>query len=204
MPAIGITGSIATGKTTFCECLREIVPDATIFNADQAARRLVESDPVVQKEISAQFGGDIYSSNGSLNRGRLRAIILKSAAQKAALEQILHPRIRREWSAQAQTHRDSPDFFFADIPLLYETGGEALCNGVVVVACSPELQLARLLERRPVEGRSPLDQREAGKLINSQMALSEKISRAEHVVWNNNGRAALTEQARKLIQLWRH
>ena len=204
MPAIGITGSIATGKTTFCECLREVVPDATIFNADQAARQLVDFDPAVRKELMTAFGADIYSGNGSLNRGRLRAMILENVGQKTALEQILHPRIRREWSAQAQTHRDSSDFFFADIPLLYETGGEALCNGVVVVACSPQLQLARLLERRPAEGRSPLAQREAEKLIDSQMALSEKISRADHVVWNNDGRAALAEQARKLIQLWRH
>jgi dephospho-CoA kinase len=147
MPAIGITGGISTGKTTFCDCLRELVPSAKIFNADHAARRLTEFDSDVQKELHAEFGNTIYSPNGHLNRAKLRAIILQSAEKRNALEKILHPRIRREWSAEAQQHRQRLDFFLADIPLLYETGGEALCDNVVVVACSPEIQLARLVER---------------------------------------------------------
>src|SRR5438132_4424819 len=180
MPAIGITGGISTGKTTFCDCLREIVPAAKFFNADYAARELTDLDPDVKKEISAEFGADIYSPAGDLNREQLRAIILKSAAKKIALEQILHPRIRRQWSAEAQKHRQFPDFFFADIPLLYETGGESLCDRVVVVACSPGVQLARLLERRP-----PLEERTAREIMKSQMPLEEKVRRADHVVWNN-------------------
>src|SRR5207253_7616564 len=114
------------------------MPTAAFFSADQAARHLVDLDPNVKKEVAAEFGADIYSAAGDLNRGRLRGIILESAAKKNALEIILHPRIRRQWSAEAQNYRQSPDFFFADIPLLYETGGEILCDRVVVVACSPE------------------------------------------------------------------
>ena len=136
MPAIGITGGISTGKTTFCDCLRELVPAAKFFSADQAARELVDLDPEVKKEVAAEFGSGIFSSNGRLNREQLRAIVFENAAKKSALEQILHPRIRRQWSAEASKHRNSPHFFFADIPLLYETGGETLCNRVVVVASS--------------------------------------------------------------------
>jgi dephospho-CoA kinase len=197
MPAIGITGGISTGKTTFCDCLRELFPDAKFFNADHVARALVDRDSTVQKEIKAQFGADIYSPTGDLNRARLRAIILRSASEKSALEQILHPRIRRQWIAEAQTHRHSPDFFFADIPLLYETGGETLCDRVVVVACSPELQLSRLLA-----GRS-LDAETARELMNSQMPLEEKVKRADHVIWNNDGRSVLVQQAKDLAKLWR-
>src|ERR671919_3141078 len=120
MPAIGITGGISTGKTTFCDCLREIIPAAKFFNADQAARELADRDRVVKNEIISEFGSDIYSAAGDLNRERLRAIILESDAKKSALEQILHPRIRRQWSAEAQIYRNSSEFFFADIPLLYE------------------------------------------------------------------------------------
>jgi dephospho-CoA kinase len=213
VPAIGITGGISTGKTTFCDCLREIMPAATFFNADQAARQLVDLDPEVRKEVAAEFGADIYSAAGDLNRGRLRAIILESAAKKSALEKILHPRIRRQWSAEAQTYRNSSDFFFADIPLLYETGGETLCDRIVVVACSPEIQMGRLQRRgwrRPASG--PLEPRREGapapptaaeKMMQSQMPLEEKMKRADHVVWNNAGRDALGEQARLLAQLWR-
>jgi dephospho-CoA kinase len=197
MAVIGITGGISTGKSTFCDCLREILPAAKFFNADQAAHELVELDPDVRKELVAEFGREIFSRDGRLKRERLRAVVFKNAAKRRALEQILHPRIRRQWSAEAETHRHSPDFFFADIPLLYETGGETLCDRVVVVACSPNIQLASLLERKGIERRA------AEKMIKSQMPLEEKITRAEHVVWNNGERSVLAEQARLLVDLWR-
>jgi len=196
MPAIGITGGISTGKTSFCECLREIVPAAKFFDADQVAHQLVDLDPGVKKEIRREFGGEIFSDTGDLNRDKLRAIVFGDAAKKRALEQILHPRIRRQWSTEAETHRNSPDFFFADIPLLYETGGETLCDRVVVVACSSKVQLRWLMER------TPLGRAAAEEMINSQMSLDKKIRRADHVVWNNGPRAALTEQARFLVALW--
>src|SRR5438874_2794579 len=155
MAVIGITGGISTGKTSFCECLREIVPAAKFFDADQVAHQLVDLDPGVKKEIRREFDNGIFSDTGDLNRDRLRAIVFGDAAKKRALEEILHPRIRRQWSTEAETHRNSPDFFFADIPLLYETGGETLCDRVVVVACSRMVQVARLLERGP-SGRRPV------------------------------------------------
>ena len=197
MPAIGITGGISTGKTTFCDCLREILPGARFFNADQAARQLVDSDEKVKQAVAEAFGADIYSATGHLNRGRLRAIVFENAVKKSVLEQILHPRIRRQWSAEAETHRQSSDYFFADIPLLYETGGETLCDFVVVVACSPDLQRDRLLSR------SRLSPAQAEEMIKSQMPLSEKMTRANHVVWNNDGRALLAAQARDLVNLWK-
>src|SRR3989440_10043059 len=196
MPAIGITGGISTGKTSFCECLREIVPAAKFFDADQVAHELVDLDPGVKKEIRREFGNGIFSATGDLNRDRLRAIVFGDAAKKRALEEILHPPIRRQWSTEAETHRNSPDFFFADIPLLYETGGETLCDRVVVVACSSKVQLRLLMER------TPLGRAAAEEMINSQMSLDKKIKRADHVVWNNGPRAALTEQARFLVALW--
>jgi len=129
--------------------------------------------------------------------------MLSSAVKRVALEEILHPRIRSQWSAEAQRYRNSSDFFFADIPLLYETGGETLCDRVVVVACSPEVQLRRLLERRsPVDGGS-MRESEAGEMIKAQMPIKEKINRADHVVWNNDGVPVIAEQARDLVNLWR-
>lgn len=196
MPTIGITGGISTGKTSFCECLREILPAARLFDADQAAHQLVDLDLEVKREIRREFGSAIFSVDQELNREELRHIIFKDAAKRRALEQILHPRIRRQWSTEAETHRNSPDFFFADIPLLYETGGEKLCDRVVVVACSYRTQLRWLMERTSLEHSA------AEQMINSQMPLDEKIRRADHVVWNNGVRAALAEQARSLAALW--
>jgi dephospho-CoA kinase len=195
MPAIGITGGISTGKSTFCDCLREILPSAKFFDADLAARSLAEL-PEVKQEILSQFGSEVFSPTGDLNRAKLRAIVFSNATKRRALEQILHPRIRRQWMAQAERHRDSPDFFFADIPLLYETGGETWCERVVVVACSRKVQLGRLAKRLS------LRDSEAEQIINSQMAIEEKIKHADHVVWNNGERARLVEQAKSLVALW--
>jgi len=212
MPAIGITGGISTGKSTFCRCLREIlvgsarcadrtaqraVPTARFFDADDAAHQLVDLDSRVREELLAEFGTEIFSGKGDLNREQLRAIVFQDAAKKSALEKILHPRIRRQWSAEANKHRQSPDFFFADIPLLYETAGETLCDRVVVVACSPSIQLASLLARGGMERTA------AEEMIKSQMPLEEKIRRADHVVWNNGDRSVLKDQAEKLIEVWR-
>jgi len=215
MPTIGITGGISTGKSTFCKCLREIVPEARFFDADQAVHQLVDRDPEVKKGLIAEFGSAFFSREGDLNRAALRAIIFSDPAKKSALEKILHPRIRRQWSAEAKPHRKSSDFFFADIPLLYETGGEILCDRVVVVACSRSLQLERMLRRAPLEGRAPaspaavspelrppVDERIAMEMINAQMPLEKKISRADHVVWNNADRSLLKEQAKLLVDLW--
>jgi len=146
MPAIGITGGISTGKSTFSNCLCGILPGAKFFDADKAAHDLGEV-PEVKRKIRAEFGSSVFSHDGDLNREKLRTIVFGDATKKRALEQILHPRIRRQWRAEAKRHRNSPDFFIADIPLLYETGGETLCDRVVVVACSQKVQLARLRER---------------------------------------------------------
>jgi dephospho-CoA kinase len=195
MPAIGITGGISTGKSTFCDCLREIVPAAKFFDADLAAHSLAER-PEVKQEILSQFGSGVFSPTGDLNRAKLRAIVFGDAIKRRTLEQILHPRIRRQWMAEAEKHRNSPDFFFADIPLLYETGGETRCERVVVVACSLKVQLDRLAKRKFLKGP------EAEQMLNSQTPLDEKIKRADHVVWNNGDRTTLMEQAKELVALW--
>ena len=195
MPSIGITGGISTGKSTFVECLRKLLSAATFFNADEAAHALLNR-PEVEKQIRREFCAQVFSTAGDLNRTKLRAIVFADATKKRALEQILHPRIRRQWRTEAQRHRNSPKFFFADIPLLYETGGETLCERVVVVACSRNIQLDRLAKRKS------LKRSEAEQMINSQMPLEEKIKRADHVVWNNGHRVTLMEQAKELVALW--
>ena len=195
MPAIGITGGICTGKSTFVDFLRELLPDATFFDADEAVHVLL-GRPETEKQIRHEFGARVFSTTGDLNRAKLRAIVFADATKKRALERILHPRIRRQWRTQAKRHRNSPKFFFADIPLLYETDGESLCDRVVVVGCSPKVQLARLRKRMSVNSA------EAKQMITSQMPLDEKIRRADHVVWNNADRMSLMEQARSLAASW--
>jgi dephospho-CoA kinase len=198
VPAIGITGGISTGKSTFAGFVRELLPEAAVFDADVASRELVQADPEVKREIEQRFGGEIYSPAGDLNRGKLGAIVFADARQRRILEGILHPRIRQQWSDLAHRYRKASEFFFADIPLLYETGGEALCDWVVVVACSDEVQRTRLAAR------TRLTRDRVDEIISAQMDLKEKIKRGNHVVWNNGGMDLLQRQAGTLVQVWQN
>ncbi len=195
MPAIGITGGIASGKSAFCDALRENV-QGTFFDADHAAHQLSQEDAEVRELIAAEFGSKAYARNGHLNRQLIRTIVFADAGKKRALEQILHPRIRRQWSLEAERRRNSTELFFADIPLLYETQGETLCDHVVVVACSADVQRERLMKRMS------LDRTKAEAMIASQMPLAEKVGRADHVVWNNGPRGVLVGQAKLLVGFW--
>ena len=185
---IGITGGVATGKSSFSRHLHELI-GGKLFDADQAARDLQENDPEVRETIRAEFGPESFSLTGELNREALRAIIFSDKEKKRALEQILHPRIRRQWATEAETSRQGGKIFLADIPLLYETEGETICDRVVVVACSEQIQQERLVAR------SALSLADARSIIASQMSLSEKISRADHLAWNNGPQSVLESQA---------
>ena len=196
MPAIGVTGGISTGKSSFINYLRRLLPQAMFFDADGMARELTRQDKTVLAEIRKTFGDAVFIENGELNRGALRAIVFMAPEKRRQLEQILHPPIRRYWSREAEKHRQSNQYYFADIPLLYETGGEKLCDRVVVVACSEEIQMQRLMQR------TGLDRNAAERIIAAQMLLSEKVKLADHVIWNNGPQGMLGEQAAFLVDLW--
>lgn len=185
---IGITGGISTGKSTFSRLLHART-GARLFDADRAARQLTDEEPTVRQLLREQFGDAIFSGSGDLNRAALRAIVFADSEKKRALEQILHPRIRRRWSTAAEESRQSGQLFLADIPLLYETQGELLCDRIVVVACSQQIQQQRLISR------AHLNPSAAHAMIDSQMPLPQKISRADHVVWNNGPLSVLETQA---------
>jgi dephospho-CoA kinase len=196
MPAIGVTGGISTGKSTFMNCLRQLFPEATFFDADVMARELARQDKNVLAEIRKTFGDGVFTESGELNRDALRGIVFRASERRRQLEQILHPLIRRHWSLEAEKHRQSNQYFFADIPLLYETGGERLCDCVVVVACSEEIQMRRLIQR------TGLDRNAAKAIVAAQMPLSEKVKLANHVIWNNGPESLLAEQAAFLTDIW--
>lgn len=193
---IGITGGISTGKSTFSRLLHDRT-GAALFDADQAARRLTDDDPEVRRLLWEKFGDEIFSADGVLNRAALRAIVFADSEKKRALEQILHPRIRRQWSTAAEESRKSGQLFLADIPLLYETEGESLCDRVVVVACSPAIQQQRLMARAHLTASAAL------AMIESQMPLPQKISRADHLIWNNGPLSVLEAQAEILARFWK-
>jgi dephospho-CoA kinase len=178
MPCIGITGGVATGKSTVArqlyELLRRTVP-VELFNSDFEARRLTNGDLVVQEEIKAAFGVQVFDSEGNLARDRLRDLAFRDRAARKILESILHPRIRKAWIDRA----GGDGLLLAEIPLLYETGAEPYFDRIIVTACSRASQVERIVvERR-------LSKELAEQIIEAQMDLEEKIRRADWVVWTD-------------------
>jgi dephospho-CoA kinase len=178
MPSIGITGGVATGKSTvgrqLFEAVRRTVP-AELFSSDLEARRLTDSDLVVQEEIRMAFGVRVFDSEGNLARGRLRDLVFHDGSARKVLESILHPRIREAWMSRA----GGDGLLLAEIPLLYETGAETYFSRVIVTACSRAAQVERI-----VVGRRLLKEL-AEQIIEAQMDLDEKIRRANWVVWTD-------------------
>ena len=178
MSAVGITGGIATGKSTVATALHQSLSvhlRVERFSADFEARRLTDSDFVVQEEIKAAFGVQVFDSEGNLARDRLRELVFRNDAARKVLESILHPRIREAWISR--TRRDG--LLLVEIPLLYETGAESYFDRIIVTACSRASQVERI-----VVGRRLLKEL-AEQIIQAQMDLEEKIRRADRVVWTD-------------------
>ena len=188
MAVIGITGGVASGKSTFTARLASRLA-AKVFDADASARELLESHPEAKRKIADQFGPQILGAEGQVDRARLREIVFRDAEARKSLEAILHPLIRAHWTEQAEAAQRDGEWLLVDIPLLFETGAEADCDAVAVVACRLETQRARIVSQRG------LSQEMAEKMIASQTSLASKAARADYVIWNDAPLARLEEQA---------
>jgi dephospho-CoA kinase len=198
MPTIGITGGVATGKTTFRQSLLRGI-DADFFDVDACARELLDSDELIRDQVLTTISPDAYTRSGHPNRPLIREIIYDDLAKKKTLEAILHPRIRERWAARAKDYSSRKHrLFVVDIPLLFETRAESLFDHVIVVASSVQTQIDRMISQRS------LPDELARKILASQWSLHVKIRGATHVVWNDAGLDLLESQAALLAAYLRH
>lgn len=192
-----VTGGIATGKSTFCRIWKEQVPGTVLHDADEAVHRLY-ADAAVRMEIRQVFGPDVLVGDTEIDRDAIRSAIAADKTRKAALEGILHPRVRAERAKLAsEVESAGVPCFLAEIPVFFEAGAnkptpETL---VLVVACSPETQLERL------RARNPFDNGQAGRILPMQADLQAKMAAADHVLWNDGCPSDLSRQAMMLRDL---
>ena len=190
---IGITGGVATGKSTVARRLFELVRlsvPVDLFSSDFEVRTLTDSDFVVQQEIKAAFGVQVFDSEGNLARDRLRELVFQDAVARKTLESILHPRIREAWISRIRGDR----LLLAEIPLLFETGAEPYFDRIIVTACSRASQVERMMvERR-------LLKELAEQIIQAQMDLEEKIRRADWIVWTDCSPQITAQQVNLISQ----
>ena len=187
---IGLTGGIAAGKSTVRDLLAAQAAPQT-FDADARVRQLLDGDEQVVREIHDLFGPDFISADGKPDRLRLRESIYADTAARRRLEGVLHPRVRRQWQELREECLAANRHLLADIPLLFETGAETYFEAVVVVGCSPAIQLARLEARG-------IGRRTAEAMLASQWPIGQKTDRADFVIWNDGSLAALGRQTELL------
>lgn len=188
MLKIGLTGGIASGKSTVCRLFAQYgIP---IIDADVIARQLVEPKQEAYNEIVHTFGDDICLPNGKLNRQYLRKLIFSDDNAKHQLEMILHPRIRLQLFEQ--TNGLNAPYCILAIPLLIEAEMTELVDRVLLIDTDLALQLTRLSERDNIS----LD--DAQLMINSQVNRLQRLACADDVISNNNGPENLNKQVDKL------
>jgi len=186
---LGITGGIATGKTTFVKALSRLIPSAEFFDADQCSRELLTHDSEVGAEVRLHFGDGVFTTQGEPDRAKIRDLVFEDPAKRKVLEAILHPRIRARWTSLATATKEKRSWLIVDIPLLFETCAVDYFDAIVVVACSAQNQVRRLVETRK------LDIEIASKIIASQLDLNAKMQKAGHVIWNDGSLSGLEDQA---------
>lgn len=190
---IGLTGSVATGKSTVSNMIQQAgIP---LVDADIAARKVVEPGTEGLKEIVAYFGEEILLADGTLDRAKLGEIIFKDKEKREKLNEITHPRVKDYMlEARERFFRAGEELVFFDIPLLFESHLESLVDQIVVVWTTPETELKRLMER------NNLTKEDALRRIESQMGIDEKARKADFVIDNNESLEKTQKQVYTFIE----
>ena len=182
---VGLTGGIGAGKSTVAAMLAE--RGAIVLDADVAAREVVAPGTDGAAAVAAQFGARVLAEDGSLDRAALAAVVFADPGRRAALNAIIHPRVR-EWMARRAGQAPAGSVVVQDIPLLVENGLGKLFDLVVVVDADDETRVARLTGER---GMAP---DEARARIAAQAPRETRLAAADVVIDNSGARVALGAQ----------
>ena len=182
---IGLTGGIATGKTTVSNYLAQHY-DLPVLDADVYAKEALSPDSSILKEIFARYGDRVQLADGNLNRSALGDIIFADSAEKLWLESKIHPLVRDRFTLKLKQLNNKT--VILAIPLLFEANLTHLVTEIWVVSCDRNTQLSRLQQR------NNLTLQQAQNRINSQLPLAEKVAQADIVIDNNSTLKALYQQ----------
>jgi dephospho-CoA kinase len=190
---VGLTGGIATGKSTVSEMLRQL--GCQIIDADLLARDVVEPGQPALAEIVAEFGPEVVTAGGALDRKKLGAIVFTNPERRRRLEAITHPAIRALFMARldALAEKGFAGIVIFDAAVMIESGNYKNMDRLVVVVTDEATQMARL------RGRDGTDDAEGRRKIASQMPLAEKAKLADYVIDNSGSREATAEQVRRVF-----
>ena len=188
---VGLTGGIATGKSTVSDILRRL--GAVVLDADVLAREIVEPGQPALQAIVREFGPEVLTADGHLDRKRVASIVFAAPEKRKTLEAITHPAIRERFLARlAELEAEGYEgLVFWDAPVMIESGGHKAMDRLVVVVTDAATQLERAVGR---DG----DRADIERRIASQLPLAEKARLADHVIDNSGDRAATETRTREV------
>ena len=189
---IGLTGGIATGKSTVSKILRDL--NIKVIDADKIAHNVLEHEDVINK-IQDVFSKNVVNENGKIDRKKLGKIVFEDNKKLKKLESITHPKILEIIDYKLKESKD--ELIVLDAPLLFETSLDNKVDEIWVVYANEETQINRLKKRDNLNKKEALDR------INSQMDLDKKANKADIVIKNESTIEALENKVKKLIEIRR-
>ena len=188
---VGLTGGIASGKSEAARFLEEA--GAHTLDADAISHALTAPEAPMLKDIREVFGDGVFNEDGTLNRAALAEIVFSDPEMRRRLDGLIHPAVQKAMLDEVETaEKNGEKLVFLNVPLLFETGMDTLCDETWLVSASEDTQLKRLTERDGVT----IEQ--ASARINSQMRLEDKIARANVVIENNRTLEKLKNEVQSL------
>ncbi|KAJ1742431.1 Dephospho-CoA kinase [Coemansia sp. RSA 989] len=196
MLVIGLTGGIATGKSTASREFKALgVP---VIDADEIARTALEPGQAPYTMVVKHFGASVLSQDQTIDRAKLGGIIFNDTGKRQLLNRCTHPYVRRQIIQQlVSLYVRGHSMCVLDVPLLFESGMDRMCAKTLVVSCSAEQQAERLIQR------NQLSTEAAQARIAAQMPMQEKEQRATRVLDNRKSRDELAAQVRQVVRDWR-
>jgi dephospho-CoA kinase len=191
MLKIALTGGIATGKSYVLDQFRR--RGVACLDADELAHGVTAAQTEATTAIAARFGAEMLAADGSVDRRKLGPVVFADASARRELEAIVHPAVHRAIAMGVRAFEMMGDaMVIVDVPLLYETGAEKSFDHVIVTACPPEMQLARLLKRGLTEDA-------ARQRLAAQWPTEKKTSRADFVVTTGGTFQETDEQVARVL-----
>ena len=187
---IGLTGGIASGKSTVSKFFSNL--SIPIIDADQISHDLTKINGSAYSEVIEYFGENITGENGDIDRKKLGTIVFNSKSKKEKLESIIHPKVLSTIQAEIKSRRG--EYKIIEVPLLIESGFQEFTNRILVVDCSTETQMERLMKRDGVT------EEYAKNIVSNQIDRETRLKFANEIVINekNNSLLKLEDQVKKI------
>ncbi|GFT91069.1 dephospho-CoA kinase domain-containing protein [Nephila pilipes] len=190
---VGLTGGIATGKSSVSTLFRNL--GIEVIDADIIAREVVEPGKRAWRKIREEFGDSVFHPDGTLNRPALAQVVFSQPEKRLHVNSIVHPEVFKSMFLKTvKLFFCGHQFSVLDVPLLFESRLSKYVHKTVVVTCEPAQQLERLMAR------DKISESEALARINAQMPLAQKVKMADFVISNTGDRENTKEQVEALVQ----